>query len=223
MSDKPDNSSLTSIVAVGLDGAIGAHSDLPWRLRSDLRFFKQSTINNIVIMGRKTYESIGRCLPKRENIILSHRATLFEPHDGCHHAHGIGETLFLREKWSKKEAFLIGGAQTFSEFAPFVDRYLLTIVNGNFPEADTFLDPKLLEPAEDWIRQEVAIERFDDPEADEYEFTVLELRHRDPGKFCDARRAALAKYIESNHFLKRKALRERAKQGYGLDEILSLA
>lgn len=230
MTDIRDLGSLTSIVAVGLDGAIGAHNDLPWRLRSDLRFFKKTTAQNIVIMGRKTYESIGECLPNRVNLVLSHRATLFEPHDECYHTHSIGETLYQRERWAKKEAYLIGGAHTFKEFAPFVDRYLLTIVNARFPHADTFLDKQLLEPAEDWIRSEVSIERLEDPAADEYDFTVVELRHRDSEAIRQSRQRELEKYKKSNHLLQRKALRRvggqgqrRPDQGYGLDEFLSLA
>jgi dihydrofolate reductase len=213
MTDIHELDSITAIVAIGLDGAIGSHNDLPWRLRSDLRFFKRTTVNNIVIMGRKTYESIGGCLPNRENLVLSHRAILFEDHAGCHHAHSVAETLYLREKSPKKAAYLIGGAQTFAEFAPFVDRYLLTIVEARFPDADTFLDPKLLEPEEDWSRREISIERLDDPRADEFDFTVFELRHKDPERFQIARARELQNYVERNHLLRKgKPARPRANR-----------
>jgi len=203
--------SITSIVAVGRDGAIGAHNDLPWRLRSDLRFFKQTTINNIVIMGRKTFESIGHCLPNRVNLVLSHRATLFEEHEDCFHTHGIGETLYRRQTWPKKETFLIGGAQTFAEFGPYVDRYLITVVDARFPNADTFLDQSLLEPADDWDTREIAIERLEDPNADEFDFKIIELRHKDPARFRSARAHELQEYIErSNIRPKKKAVRRRA-------------
>jgi dihydrofolate reductase len=173
-------------------------------------------------MGRKTYESIGHCLPNRENIVLSHRATLFEPHKGCYHAHGIGETLFIREKWPRKRTYLIGGAQTFSEFAPFVDHYLLTIVSAEFPQADTFLEEGLLEPEEDWIREEVTIERFDDPAADEFDFKVIELRYRYPERMRLARQQELERYVQSNHLLQRKAMRRRGGQDSHIGESLSL-
>lgn len=213
--------SLTSIVAVGLNGEIGVNNDLPWRLKSDLKFFKQTTMKNIVIMGRKTFDSIGKCLPGRENIVLSHRASLFEQHKGCHQAHGIGETLYLREKMAKKQAFVIGGAQTYAEFAPYVDRYLITFVNSSFPEADSFFREDVIGNNSEWTMSQIDVER--DSSGDEFDFNVFELLHRNPEDIAEARRRAISSFQERNHLLQRKAMKLRARSDMKLDQPLSFA
>lgn len=214
---------LTSIVAVGLGGEIGVENRLPWRLKSDLRFFQRTTEGNIVIMGRKTFDSIGGCLPKRENIVLSHRATLFERHPGCAHAHGIGETLYLRERQARKQAFVIGGAVTYEQFAPFVDRYLITFVGAHFPEADAHFDRTLLGQDDDWVEKEIEVDRVEDPTADQFDFTVMELTLRNPEAARERRLQELKKYKEKNPFLVRKSIKARARNGETLDQILSWA
>ena len=223
MTRQPHTLGLTSIVAVGLDGAIGVNNGLPWRLKSDLRFFKQTTLDNVVIMGRKTFESIGGCLKKRENIVLSHRASLFPNHAGCHQAHGIGETLYLREKYKKKSAYIIGGGLTYAAFAPFVDRYLVTIVNSRFPHADAHFDHLIFGSPDDWNQKEIEVEKIDDAGADEFEFTVVELTHKDPAHIAELRSQQVSDYMDRNHFLKRKAMFSKASAGKKLDPITSLA
>lgn len=201
------HSGLTSIVAVGLRGEIGVRNELPWRLKSDLRFFKRTTLHNLVIMGRKTFQSIGGCLPSRENIVLSHRPTLFEDHAGCHHSHSVGETLHLREKCAA-EAFVIGGALTYQEFAPFVDRYIVTVVRSAFPAADAFFSEQVIGNEDNWVQRELEVERLGG-DADEYDFSVLELVHRRPSEITAARDAEMERFRERNHLLKRKIVRRR--------------
>ena len=213
--------SLTSIVAVGLKGEIGVKNSLPWRLKSDLRFFKQTTLNNIVIMGRKTFNSIGGCLKGRDNIVLSHRATLFESHEGCEHAHSIAETLYLRKKTPRKEAYIIGGAQTYTQFAPFVDRYLITIVNSRFADADAFFSEEVIGDDKTWVSRSLQVERAEN--GDEFDFTVVELTHRNPEMVREARRKMIADFEDKNHFLKRKSIFKNAQPGMKLDQILSIA
>lgn len=215
--------SLTSIVAVGLDGAIGVENDLPWRLKSDLRFFKRTTKDNIVIMGRKTFDSIGGCLPKRDNIVLSRTPSLFPDHDNCRQAQSIGQTLHIRGKSPKKSAYVIGGAQIYAQFAPYIDRYLVTVVQSHFPAADAHLAEGIFGDDKTWIRNEIDVERIDDEGADEFEFKVIELLHRNPEKVGAAREEALNSYFQKNHILKRKLMAKRAKEGCQLGEILALA
>ena len=214
---------LTSIVAVGLDGAIGVSNELPWRLKSDLQFFKCTTRDNMVIMGRKTFDSIGGCLPNRENIVLSHRATLFEPHDGCVHAHSIGETLFLREKSKAKHAFVIGGALTYEQFAPFVDRYLITLVKSKFPNADAFFDQSIFGDESIWEQNEIAVERCEAADADQYDFSVFELRHKAPAEVAARRAGAVNDYRSRNPYLVRREVFRAFSSGKSLDEAISLA
>lgn len=214
---------LTSIVAVGLSGEIGINNGLPWRLKSDLRFFKETTLNNIIIMGRKTYESIGGCLPKRENLVLSHRPTLFQDHDGCHHTHSIGETLWRRTKYPKKQAFVIGGAQTYEQFAPFVSRYLITVVQSHFPEADAFFNERVLDDSTAWVRTELKVDRVAGDNADEFDFSIFELRHPYPDQVAMACSREIAAFEERNHLIRRKELRREAARSQALDQVRSIA
>ncbi|WP_162814833.1 dihydrofolate reductase [Erythrobacter aureus] len=195
---------LTSIVAVGLDGAIGIENRLPWSLKSDLRFFKQTTKGGVVLMGRKTYDSLGSCLPHRENIVLSHTPSLFPPHEGCHHVHSISEALALRTRWRTKHAYVIGGAQTYAQFAPFVDRYLITIVQAKFPDADAFFDQSILGDESLWARKELEVERVVAQGADEFEFQVFELRHKEAMDVAARRNALVSEHQERNHLHKPK-------------------
>lgn len=214
---------LTSIVAVGLGGEIGIQNELPWRLKSDLRFFQKTTKDNVIVMGRKTYESIGGCLPKRENIVLSHSAKLFPPHPGCVLSHTVEETLYLCEKADKKSAFVIGGALTYAQFAEYVDRYLITVVNARFPEADAFFSEDVIGDDSNWEMRVLDVERIEDPSADEYEFQIFELRHRRPEEVANRRTAAIEEYRRKNHFLRREAVRKSVRQGNKLTDALRFA
>ena len=197
--------SLTSIVAVGLDGAIGIENRLPWRLKSDLRFFQRTTKNNVIIMGRKTYDSLGRCLPLRENVVMSHTPSLFPPHEGCHHVHSISEALSLRTKWPKKHAYVIGGAQTYAQFAPLVDRYLLTIVSSHFPSADAFFDQSLFGKEDLWEKTAVPVDLIDENGVDEFSFQVFELKLKQPEIARERRRKLVEQHKQKNHLLKSKS------------------
>ena len=223
MSLTTQHSGFTSIVAVGLRGEIGVRNALPWVLKSDLRFFKRTTLGNVIVMGRKTYDSIGGCLKGRENIVLSHRASLFPDHKGCHQAHSVDETLFLADKYPKSKTYVIGGAQTYAEFAPFVDRYLFTVVDAKFPDADAFFNEALIPDLDAWARDEVIVDRLDDESADQFSFKTFELKHPDPTAVESARREAIARYADRNHFLKRKSVKHHYKLSGNLDQALRLA
>jgi dihydrofolate reductase len=171
-------------------------------------------------MGRKTYDSLGKCLPDRENIVLSHRLKLFDEHPGCRHAHGIGETLHVCSNFPKLEAFVIGGALTYSQFAPLVDRYLITFVGARFPSADAFFDTGLLGPETDWHENELVVPQVDAGRADEFPFRVVELRHKKPELIEERRKVELSEYRSRNHRLNRKALVQRVQAGASLTQLL---
>jgi dihydrofolate reductase len=175
MSAKPNSRGLTSIVAIDLHGAIGCDNTLPWRLKSDMAFFREQTIGNTVIMGRKTYNSIGsKPLPRRNNIVLSHNTVLFEAEPACQLALSVGEALYRADKNADEEAFVIGGAQTYEQFDSLVDRYLVTIVDHKVPKADAFLSERLLQSLCEWNRVELASFQASSDQ-DEFDFSIYEI------------------------------------------------
>jgi dihydrofolate reductase len=124
------------VVAVAENGVIGRENALPWHLPDDLRHFKRMTIGRPVIMGRKTFESIGRPLPKRMNIVVSRNKDFTA--DGVTVAHSLREALDLATRPSGNgEVAVIGGAALFAEALPLADRLYLTEVHDS-PEGDVF-------------------------------------------------------------------------------------
>jgi dihydrofolate reductase len=114
----------TILVAVAQNGVIGRQNQLPWHLRSDLQRFKQLTMGHSLIMGRKTFESIGRVLPGRQTIVLTRSPELASP--GVAVAGSLAEGLALVEPG--RQAFIVGGSQVFRDALPLVQRILLTRV-----------------------------------------------------------------------------------------------
>lgn len=186
---------LTSIVAVDRNGAIGCRNELPWKLKSDMKFFRENTIGNAVIMGRKTYDSIGCCLPRRTNIVLSHNNVLFDGTDHCQLALSIPEAMYRAASSDCDEIFVIGGALTYNQFAPLVDRYLVTVVDYDVPDADAFLDPDVLAQIEDWgpelLSKTEAMEGVD-----EHPFVIYEVGAPDIEERAKARAELISRYSE---------------------------
>ena len=135
---------LSFIVAVDKKGAMGCNNSLLCHLPDDLKFFKQITIGKTVIMGRKTFESIGKPLPNRRNIILTRQPNYTA--EGCVVIHSIPECIsFLEENEMKEsEIFVIGGGSIFDQTFINCDKILITIINNSFENADTFF-PKFKE------------------------------------------------------------------------------
>jgi dihydrofolate reductase len=119
---------ITLIAAVARNGVIGREGRLPWRLPGDLQRFKAVTMGHPVIMGRKTWESIGRALPGRLNIVVSRTAGLAAA--GCVVAGSLDEAL--RAAGSSPEVFVIGGAALYREVLPRADQLHLTRVIADF-------------------------------------------------------------------------------------------
>jgi dihydrofolate reductase len=133
---------LSLIVAASENNVIGKKNELPWHLPDDLQYFKKMTQGKTIIMGRKTYQSIGRPLPKRRNIVLS---TTKKTIDGCEVFPSLGDALLqLHAEKEQNEVFIIGGARVFKEalmeiIADFsVNKIYLTRVHANI-DGDVFL------------------------------------------------------------------------------------
>jgi dihydrofolate reductase len=128
---------LSIIVSIGKNMELGKNDALVWRLPDDLRFFKQTTQGHTVIMGRKTYESIGRLLPNRRNIIVT-RNPSFQV-DGAFIAHSFDDALAVAA--GDGEVFVIGGASIIAEALPQTDRLYLTHIDATDADADTYFPP----------------------------------------------------------------------------------
>lgn len=129
-------STLILIAAVARNGAIGKDNALLWRLPEDLKFFKRTTLGCPVIMGRKTFESIGRPLPGRRNIVIT-RNTAWQ-HEGVEVAHTL-EAAQARVA-DQARVFVIGGGELYAQALPQADELILTEVDADF-DADTFFPP----------------------------------------------------------------------------------
>ena len=116
---------ISLIAAVARNGTIGSEGRLPWRLPDDLARFKQLTLGHTVLMGRRTWESLGRPLPGRRNVVLTRDASFSSP--GCETVHSVGEGRALA---SGGELFVIGGAAVYAAFLPFADRLHITHVDA---------------------------------------------------------------------------------------------
>lgn len=127
---------LTAVVAMTGDRIIGKNGTLPWHLPEDLKFFKRTTSGHPIVMGRKTYESIGRPLPKRRNIVLTRDRSWSA--EGVEVIHGPEDLLQLQGLEGR--VFIIGGAEIYRAFTPLMDDWLVSHVSGEY-EGDTRLAP----------------------------------------------------------------------------------
>ena len=160
---------LSIIVAVASDGAIGRANDLLWHLPADLKRFKELTTGHTILMGRKTFESLPRGpLPNRRNIIIS-RSLPAQP--GAEVYPTIQQAM--EACTSDEEVFIIGGGEIYRQLLPDTERIYLTRVQASFPDAEVFFPE--LDPTE-WIEE--AREVYPRDERNEYDTELLLLRRR---------------------------------------------
>jgi dihydrofolate reductase len=147
---------LSLLVALSRDGVIGREGALPWHLPRDLKRFRQLTWGKPIIMGRKTLDSIGKPLPGRCNIVLTHRPDFRA--EGVLVAHAPGEALALAERELKQsgedEAFVIGGRQLFADFMGRCGRAYVTLVEADVAGDTHFPGPPPGPPDWDLVREE---------------------------------------------------------------------
>jgi dihydrofolate reductase len=126
---------ISIIAALGANRELGKNGDLLWRISADLQRLKQLTTGHTLIMGRKTYDSIGRPLPDRHTIVISRTP---KPLAGCTVVTSVNAALEIAQTIEPEEIFIFGGGQIYAACLPFVERLYLTRINATDPEADTF-------------------------------------------------------------------------------------
>ncbi len=155
---------VTIVVAISQNHAIGKNNQLLWNLPRDLKHFKDITTGHTVIMGRKTYDSVGKPLPKRRNIIITRQNITIE---GCEVVSSIEDALALCA--DEEEVFVVGGAEIYRQAMHLVNRIYLTIVKKDF-EADSFFPPI---DEKEW--KTVAQEDFEPDEKNPLPFSFITL------------------------------------------------
>ena len=155
---------ISIIVAVAENGVIGRGGQLPWHLSADLQRFKRLTMGHTIIMGRRTWESIGRALPGRRTVVVTRQPNYRIDDAGVAVAAKLDEALQIAEAAGDSEAFIVGGAALYLEALPRADRLYLTRVHAQV-EGDTYF-PKF-DHAE-W--RQVSSEHRADDTKNEYPF-----------------------------------------------------
>jgi len=149
------------IAAISKNRVLGKDNKLLWRLSNDLKRFKEITTGHTVVMGRKTFESIGRPLPQRRNIIVSRNEDLVI--EGVEVVSSLEEAFLL----TGEDCFVIGGGEIYKQALEFTDKLYLTIVDCEI-EGDTFFP----EIDSSWVK--ITEESFDSDEKNEWNYTFVE-------------------------------------------------
>lgn len=157
---------ISIIAAIGKNNVIGSEGRLPWRIRGDMKRFVSLTKGKTVVMGRRTYESIGKPLKDRTNIILT-RNTDFKA-EGCTVVNSVEEVFEIID--DKHEIIIIGGASIYKQFLPKAQKMYLTIINHNF-EGDVFF-PYF--DKNEWLEKSVEEHKKDSDNPYDYTFITLE-------------------------------------------------
>lgn len=156
---------ISLIVAMASNRAIGLNNKIPWHLSADLKKFKQITMGSPILMGRKTYESIGKPLPGRRNIIISRNPDYTQ--NGCMVFNSVEKALFACQGY--KEIFIIGGDGFYQSMLPFADILYVTQIHKEF-NGDTFF-PAINKG--EW--KEVARENIDDDPTVDFSYSFVKL------------------------------------------------
>lgn len=160
---------ISFIFAMDENRLIGNDNDLPWHLPDDLAYFKKVTTGHTIVMGRKTFESIGRPLPNRRNIVVTSRDESSFP--GCIIADSAEEVLKLIP--ADEECFVIGGAQLYSALFPYADRLYMTKIHHVF-EGDRFF-PEFNEAEWELTSRKQGVK--DEKNPYDYEYLVYEKKN----------------------------------------------
>jgi dihydrofolate reductase len=157
---------LSLLAALSTNNVIGRDSQVPWRLSTDLKRLKAMTMGHHVIMGRKTYESVGRPLPGRTNVVIT-RQDQYAP-EGVTVVHSLEDAILLAERGGDEEAFVLGGAEIYAQAMHRADRMYLTRVHAEV-EGDTYFPD--FDDVSEWRLTDA--EHFDADEKNEYPFSFL--------------------------------------------------
>lgn len=167
-----EQSKIALIVAIGPKNGIGMGNDLLFRIKEDMKFFRETTTDHIVIMGRKTYESIGKPLPNRINIVISRdpeyvlnmAAADGETYDNLHCVTSKEEALLLAYRLNlsygdNRDVFVIGGAAVYDQFMENASKIIMTMVNSDDSHADVFFPLTSDEVRANWLAEQVEPEK----------------------------------------------------------------
>ena len=161
---------ISLIVAMDERRGIGFGNKLPWRLPADLKRFRELTMGHYIVMGRKTYESIGKALPGRHTIVVTRNEQCAAK--GCRIVHSIDDAIALASENGEGELFICGGAEVYAGALPLADRLYMTLVHAR-GESDTFfpeVDPSV------WVEEESSYLNAD--EKNQYSLTFKLFRRR---------------------------------------------
>jgi dihydrofolate reductase len=158
---------ISIVVAIATNNAIGKDNQLLWRLPNDLKHFKEITSGHTIIMGRKTYDSVGKPLPNRRNIIITRQNITIA---GCEVVNSLDAALALCA--NEPEVFIVGGAEIYKQAMKVTDRIYLTIVHQNF-DGDTYF-PEIKK--DEWKETDREDHQTDEKHQFSYSFITLE-RH----------------------------------------------
>ena len=176
MPAEEDAMKLALICAMARNGVIGRNNALPWHLSEDLKYFKRVTMGSPIIMGRKTWESIGRPLPGRTNIVVTRQPDYQA--EGVRVVDSLPAAIALAEKVAfidgSEEAFVIGGAGLYREAMPLADRFHLTRVHAEVP-GDT-----RLEGFDESAWREVWRADFEHDESNPHDYSICLLERHKP-------------------------------------------
>jgi dihydrofolate reductase len=159
---------ISHLVALSNNFVIGVNNELPWKLKKDLQHFSAYTQNKPIVMGRKTFESIGRPLPNRKNIVIS---SLLEPQEGLEVVANLNQAIEVASLWNKdnsteEEIVLIGGGYVFEESKNIVNKLVLTRVECEI-DGDVFY-PQI--DLSNW--KEISKESYKRDSENEYDFKI---------------------------------------------------
>lgn len=158
---------ISVIVAIAQNNVIGANNQLLWHISADLKRFKALTTGHTVIMGRKTYQSIGRPLPNRKNIVISRNASFIA--EGCTVCTSLNEAIKLCA--NETEVFIMGGGEIYRQALPLANKLYLTKVHGSY-NGDTFF------PEIDTNKWCIILEQQGTPTAEGLEYTFIDLERK---------------------------------------------
>jgi dihydrofolate reductase len=154
------------VVAVAKNGIIGGDNQLPWHLPADLKHFKDLTMGHPIIMGRKTYESIGRPLPGRHNIIITRSTDFNVP--GCTIVHSMEQAIEVAKRDNPNRICIIGGGQIFQQALPITTKIYLTEIETE-PEGNVYF----LYNKSDW--REISKENHTANDRNQHDYNFIEL------------------------------------------------
>jgi len=156
---------ISIIVAAGKNNAIGKDNKLLWHMPADLKYFRKTTSGHTVIMGRKTFESVGSALPKRRNIVVTRQSNYQAEHIEV--VPSLEDALRISE--GDGEVFIVGGAQIYREAMPVTDKIYMTRIQQDFEDADTYF-PEIKD--EEWQLENV--EHHESDEKNPYDYSFYE-------------------------------------------------